>query len=69
MDPALALDGRGVLMSNVLTQNFGRMSFGGPFSAGGPIRAYRAYWLIQKHQNAFDDLMSSNLSPKISIKH
>jgi len=26
----------GVLMSNVLTQNFGRMSFGGPFPAGGP---------------------------------
>ena len=26
----------GVLMSNVLTQNFGRMSFGGLFLAGGP---------------------------------
>jgi len=26
----------GVLMSNVLTKNFGRMSFGGPFPAGGP---------------------------------
>ena len=26
----------GVLMSNVLTQNCGRMSFEGPFPAGGP---------------------------------
>ena len=25
-----------LLMNNVLTQNFGRMSFGGPFLAAGP---------------------------------
>jgi len=33
---------------SVLTQNFGRMSFGGPFPAGGPTHVpCLAYWLIR----------------------